>query len=202
VVSPRSWLDQRTDVFLAEASAHGLHAPRKAVASLIDAAVSRVALRMRITPRSARQYVSDDDVRALVHDAAESMTAEAPGTQLADLDPTHTVPIALAGRTVAGLAIITELATSAGTDLDRGELINELNQTLSLITEWGTAIEAAATADNPAVEVHEAAIHRTVREFERGRTHLGSGITPLDGGDPDALSDAFAGNITALRAEL
>ena len=41
-----------------------------------------------------------------------------------------------------------------------------------------------------------------VREFERGRTHLASGITPLDGGDPDALSNAFAGNIAALREEL
>jgi hypothetical protein len=195
-------LDQRTDVFLAEASAHGLQAPRKAVASLIETALSRVALRMRITPRSARQYFSDDEVRALVHDAASSMTAQAPGQQLIDLDPTHTVPIALAGRTVAGLAIITELATTAGADLDRHELINELNQTLSLITEWGTAIEAAASTEQTSVAVHEAAIHRTVREFERGRTHLASGITPLDGGDPDALSNAFAGNIAALREEL
>ncbi|WP_143541979.1 hypothetical protein [Rhodococcus sp. 1163] len=42
---------------------------------------------MRITPRSARQYFSDNGVRALVHDAAASMTAPAPGQQLVDLDP-------------------------------------------------------------------------------------------------------------------
>lgn len=202
-VSPRrSWLDQQTDVFLAEASAHGLSAPRTAVSSLIDNTVNRVALRMRITPVTARKYFSDDDVRALVHTTAASMAAEAPAAHLADLAPTHTVPVAAAGRTVAGLAIITELAASAGIELEHHELMHALNQTLSLLTEWGAAIEEAAWSEQASVSVHEAVIHRTVRELERGKTHLASGTAPLDGGDPEALARAFNSNITALSAEL
>lgn len=63
---------------------------------------------------------------------------------------------------MAGLPITTEPVTSAGTALDRRELINE----------WGTAIEAAAADDHPSVAVHDAAIHRTVREFDRRTTHM------------------------------
>ena len=36
----------------------------------------------------------------------------------------------------------------------------------------GTAIEAAAADDHPSVALRDAPIHRTVREFDRGSTHL------------------------------
>lgn len=189
-------------MFLDEANSRGLAAPRKVVSALIETAVNEVAVRMSITPVTARKYFTDDDVRALVHSAAESMSAEAPGAQLSDLDPTHTVPTALAGRTVAGLAIITELAASVGLGSEKADLVHELAQTLSLITAWGISIETAAKAGRHVGAVHEAAIHRTIREFERGKAYLAEGIVPLDGGDPNALAHAFDENVAALRGEL
>ncbi|WP_125458810.1 hypothetical protein [Rhodococcus sp. 1168] len=200
-MSPHTWIENKVDVFLDEATAHGLNAYRTAVAALIDTAVTRAAIRAGVTHRAAQKNYSDDDVRALVRGAADSLAAEAPGTQLADLRPTHTVPVALAGRTASGLAILTELAASAAGP-DRRELLHGLNQTLSLITEWGVVIEEAATAHQHHVAVPEAAIHRTIREFERGGYHLAAGIAPVDGGDPDSLAQAFDHNIAELRREL
>lgn len=192
---------EQSQCLLDEAAAHGFNASRTAVAALIDTAVTRAAIRAGVTHRAAQKNYSDD-VRTLVRGAADSLAAEAPGTQLADLRPTHTVPVALAGRTASGLAILTELAASAAGP-DRRELVHGLNQALSLITEWGVVIEEAATTTHQHhVAVPEAAIHRTIREFERGGYHLAAGITPLDGGDPDSLAQAFDHNIAELRREL
>jgi hypothetical protein len=83
------------------------------------------------------------------------------------------------------------------------ELVHEISQTLSLIVEWGSSIAASEmTNQGHPVTVHEAVIHRTIREFERGKLSLAKGIRPLDGGDPGVLSRAFDDNISALHEEL
>jgi hypothetical protein len=139
--------------------------------------VNRVVSRMRIARARPEGTSPTTTFAPIVHTTAECMGTEAPGGLLSDLAPTHTVPVAAAGRAVAGLAIITAL--------EHHDLMHALSQTLSLLTEWGAAIEGAAWSEQFSVSLHEAVIPRTVRELERGKTHLASGTAPLDGGDPD-----------------
>ena len=71
------------------------------------------------------------------------------------------------------------------------------------MTTWGLLLErGAARSAGSAVPVPEALIHRTVRELERGVTHLLNGVRPLDGGDTDELRDALERNISELNDEL
>ncbi|WP_338891369.1 hypothetical protein [Rhodococcus sovatensis] len=205
----RSWIDNKVDVFLAEAHPLGLTAPRAGVATLIERSVERAALLTGVTARTARQGFTDDHVRDLVRTAAEDLAAEVPGTQLDDLPATHTVPVALAARTTAGLAIVTELVASAAGP-DRDDLLAGLRQSLSLITTWGALIEgatAARSAPSPTgaekvIEAPEALLHRSIRELERGRTALAGGTVPRDGGDPIGLAAALGSNAEDLTAEL
>lgn len=66
----RSWIDNKVDVFRAEAQPLGLTAPRAAVATLIERSVERAALLTGVTARTARQNFTDDHVRDLVKAAA------------------------------------------------------------------------------------------------------------------------------------
>lgn len=205
----RSWIDNKVDVFLAEAQPLGLTAPRAGVATLIERSVERAALLTDVTARTARRSFTDDQVRELVRAAADDLAAEVPGTQLDDLPVTHTVPVALAARTTAGLAIVTELVASAAGP-DRDDLLGGLQQSLSLITTWGALIEGATaavpdsfpTGAGTVLEAPEALLHRSIRELERGRTTLAAGTVPRDGGDAIALAEALGSNIGALAAEL
>ncbi|WP_216917958.1 hypothetical protein [Nocardia noduli] len=52
------------------------------------------------------------------------------------------------------------------------------------------------------IAVHEALIHRTIRELGKGIARLDSGVVPSDGGDPGELRTALNDNIAALHAEL
>lgn len=154
---------------------------------------------------AARAQLTVEDVRALARETAAPFAKEQPGHDLLDLAITHTVPLALAARTVAALAIAAELAASASTP-DRRAALDAVREPQALIVAWALLIERTATTDaepfDSAIAVPEAALHRALRELDRARTRLAHGITPLDGGNPDHLSHALATDITALHAEL
>lgn len=103
----------RVDLFLDELQTHGLDAQRSGVAAIIQDRVAAVAAALRITESAARRYVTEDSIRELAQASASTLLLEAPGADLMDLPATHTVQLGLSGRTVAGLAIVVELASSA-----------------------------------------------------------------------------------------
>ena len=191
------------DVFCAEAHRLGLRAPRAAIARLLDGQVRAHAARFGVTEAAARATVTAEDVRALAREVAEPFAKEQPGRDVLDLPVTHTVPLALAARTVAALAIVTDLAAAAAVgDGDGPALLEAVHEPTALIVAWALLIERAATTNDLRVALPEAAIHRAVRELDRGRTHLAAGTGPLDDGDPDRLAHTLALDIAALRAEL
>lgn len=207
VGTSRRWSDRYVDAFCEQAEQLGLTAPRGPVATLIENHVRTVAERLGVTEKTARTNFTIPDAQALARRAAAPFDKEQPGHDLLDLPITHTVPLALAARTIAGLAITAELsASAAGADLD--DVVAAVREPQALIASWGLLIERAALSgrtthpDYPDIAVPEAAIHRAVRELDRGLHHLTDDITPLDGGDPTLLSDALTTNRTALQNEL
>lgn len=207
VSSRENWSDEYIDVFLAEAGRHGLAAPRTAVAGIIDQHTAQVAARLGVTVKAARSRICVDDIRDMARQASEGLAKEEPGEDLLELPVTHTVPLAVVARTVAGLAIASELAAAAAdAGLERGDIVHAGREATALIAAWSLMVERTATDHDTAgvlvVAVPEAALHRAVRELERATVHLDNGIIPLDGGDPDRLRLALVDNITALRGEL
>lgn len=196
-------MTEKVDLFLDELRSQGLNAPRSGVAAIIQNRVDAVAATLRISGTAARRYVTEDSVRELARGSAATLFQEAPGADLLELPATHTVRLGLAGRTVSGLAIVTELATTAHAP-DSQDMQHAAGQGLTLLTTWGLLLERAAahSASDGTVPVPEALIHRTVRELERGVTHVLSGVHPLDGGDPDALREALESNVMDLNDEL
>lgn len=208
MVSPRNnWSDEFIDVFLDEAGRHGLTAPRTAVAGIIDRHTAQVALRLGVTVKTARARISVDDIRDITREASAGFARGEPGQELLDIPVTHTVPLAIAARTLACLAITSELAvTAAAARVDRDDIGHAGSKATALIAAWSSMIERTATDNGndgvQAVAVPEAAIHRALRELARATVHLDAGARPLDGGDPDLLRAALGDTITALLGEL
>ena len=154
-------------------------------------------------PRVPGRY----DARALVRQAAEPFANEHLGHDLLDLPITHTIPMALAARTIAGLAITAELAGTA-TGPDRDDVLAAVREPHALISAWALLIERAALTgpttnlDTSDIALPEAAIHRALRQLDRGLPPPAAGIPPLDGGDPHLLTEALTRNHTALHHEL
>ncbi|CAM3327860.1 HNH endonuclease [Williamsia muralis] len=212
VSTRRQWSDEYVDAFCDQAHQLGLSVPRGAVTELIDDHVRLVATRLGITVKTARSTFSIDDAHALARQAAEPFTHEHPGHDLLDLPITHTIPMALAARTIAGLAITAELAgTAAGPHRD--DVLAAVREPHALISAWALLIERAALTAHTThldtthlytsdIALPEAAIHRALRHLDRGLHHLAAGITTLDGGDPHLLTEALTRNHTALHNEL
>lgn len=207
VSTQRQWSDRYVDAFCEHAAQQGLSAPRGAVTELIEKHVRTVAEQLGVTEKTARTHFTIADAQALAHRVTEPFVKEEPGRDLLDLPITHTLPLALAARTIAGLAIAAELsASAAAADLD--DVVAAVREPHGLITSWSLLIERAALTghtsnpDNPDIAVPEAAIDRALRALDRALRHLTAGITPLDGGDPDRLTNALTRNRTALRSEL
>ncbi|MFF0817175.1 hypothetical protein ACFYVR_18750 [Rhodococcus sp. NPDC003318] len=207
---PRNnWSDEFIDVFLDEAGRHGLTAPRTAVAGIIDRHTAQVAARLGVTVTTARTRISVDNIRDMAREASVGFAKEEPGQGLLDIPVTHTVPLAVAARTVVGLTITSELATAAAAAaarLDREAIVHAGREATALIAAWSLMIERTATDNDTTgvlvVAVPEAAIHRALRELARATVHLDAGVILLDGDDPDRLRAALSGNITALLGEL
>jgi len=62
----RTWLDGRIDVLLAALDDYGMDASRVSAAELIQERVQWVAAHLRVTPATARRYLTDETVRDLV----------------------------------------------------------------------------------------------------------------------------------------
>ncbi|WP_305779115.1 hypothetical protein [Nocardia nova] len=199
-MSPRkTWLDARVDVALSELKQYGLNMPRDRMSSDIQARVAAVAAQMGITEKSARTYITDDVVRTVARDLAVSVAHEAPGGDPLELPATHTIPTGLVGRTIAGLSIVAQLA-AANPPATPDELIFDVSQPTQLIFHWGIAVERAL--DGAVIRIHEALVHRTIRELNRAVASLREGAQTADGNDPEKLAEALERNVQDLQAEL
>lgn len=177
----------------------GLTCAREAIAEQIQERVRAVAMAMGITEVSARREFTDDMIRAMARRIAEELQAEQPGSDPLELPRTHTVPIGLAGRTSAGLAIVAQLTIT--NSARAGVSVHQASQAIALIVSWGILTERSM--EHPSVvAVPEALLHRTIRELGKAISLLDRGALPDDGGDPVVLRKELANNIVMLEGEL
>jgi hypothetical protein len=100
----RTWLDGRVDVLLATLHEYGMSASVVSAAELIQERVQWVAAHLRVTPATARRYLTDEAVRDLARTMAVTVADEAPGADLLASPRTAAVPVPVLGRCIADLS--------------------------------------------------------------------------------------------------
>lgn len=197
----RTWLDGRVEVLLGELGRRGLSLPRAVAADLIRDKLTSTASGLRVTERTARQYLDDAAIIGIAQHMGSVLAEEEPGLNLLDDAAARTSVISALplGRGVAGLAeaIGVHLVTE-GADTARAH-VTELAQLLSafgqLIAETG---DTAATTPLTAVPVPPALLLRAARYLERA-AEISTG-TSADADDLDIeLAAALRRDATRLR---
>ena len=87
-------------------------------AELIQERVQWVAAHLRVTPATARRYLTDEAVRDLARTMAVTAADEAPGADVLASPRTAAVPVPLLGRCIAGLSEAIVLRLAERDDLD------------------------------------------------------------------------------------
>ncbi|WP_280241282.1 hypothetical protein [Nocardia abscessus] len=128
-----------------------------------------------------------------------SSTDEVRDLDLAELGPTHPISAELVGRTVAALAIVSQLLGNEGSAKSGRDSICDPELATKLIVEWGISL---AWADNPvATYADEALIDSTIRALASGVSCIGIG-SEIYQGDLVQLHHTLIDTIAALRAPL
>ena len=95
----------------------GMSMSRPAAAELIDERVKFVATQMRVTPATARRYLTDDAINGLAQSLAFGFVEETPGADLFSAPRDARIPVRLAGRVSAGLAEAVRIRLAEREDL-------------------------------------------------------------------------------------
>lgn len=200
--SRRSWGDQRTDALLAAMSDLGVSMSRSAAGELIDERVKFVATQMRVTPATARTYLTDEAIRGLAQSMAFGFVEETPGADLIAAPRECRIPIRLAGRISAGLAEAVRLRLVERDDIEQvRESVTQLagaQGTLGLILADQIACDIEG---EPWVRVPRALLHRLARYLEAAAGLVEDGLVGYDA-DPDetrGLPAAFRSDGELLR---
>jgi hypothetical protein len=202
----RTWLDGRIDVLLAALDEYGMDASRVSAAELIQERVQWVAAHLRVTPATARRYLTDETVRDLARTMVVTVADEAPGADLLASARTASVPVPVLGRCIAGLSEAIVLRLAERDDLDHVRTTTaQLAQALSALGQviagqHATGDIAAGTASP--VLAPPALLNRAARYLEAAAAMVrDDGVLP-DGFDParaTQLADTFAADAVAMR---
>ncbi len=95
----------------------GVSLSRPAAGELIDERVQFVAAQMRVTPATARRYLTDEAISGLAQSLAFGFVEETPGADLFSAPRDARIPVRLAGRVSAGLAEAVRIRLAEREDL-------------------------------------------------------------------------------------
>ncbi|MBH0778036.1 hypothetical protein [Nocardia bovistercoris] len=116
------------------------------------------------------------------------------------LGPIHPVSADLVGRTVAGLAIVSQLLREESSAKRGRDSLCDPELPTRLIVEWGISL---AWADNPVLTfVDETLIDSTVRALDCGVSCIGVGSERVYPGDLVQLHHSLVETVSALQAPL
>jgi len=183
-----------------------MDASRVSAAELIQERVQWVAAHLRVTPATARRYLTDETVRDLARTMVVTVADEAPGADLLASARTASVPVPVLGRCIAGLSEAIVLRLAERDDLDHVRTTTaQLAQALSALGQviagqHATGDIAAGTASP--VLAPPALLNRAARYLEAAAAIVrDDGVLP-DGFDParaTQLADTFAADAVAMR---
>jgi hypothetical protein len=140
-----------------------------AAADLIQERLQWVASQMRIEPRSARRYLTDDALTTLAREMAFTFANETPGADVLEAPRTAAVPLSTIGRCVAGLAEAIHIRLREHDDIeDLRVSVGQLTQALSAVGQLTANHRAGAEGDsaNARVMLPPGLLNRAARYLE------------------------------------
>jgi hypothetical protein len=202
-----AWLDSRIDVLLAALEEYGMDISRVSAAELIRERVQSVATYMRVTPATARRYLSDEAVRDLARTAVLTVADEAPGADVLASPRTAAVPVPVLGRCIAGLSEAIMLGLAERDDLDHvrtttARLAQALSALGQVIADPRSASDAGKGAVGPVVLAPPALLNRAARYLQAAAAIVrDDGVLPdrFDPAGAAQLADTFEADTLAVR---
>lgn len=173
---------------------------RSAAGELIDERVQFVATQMRVTPRTARTYLSDEAVQDLATTMAFGLVEEAPGADVLEAPRTSTVSVRLVGLAMAGLGEALRIRLMESDDLEHvRESIAQLahaqgSLALVVATQDTVLVDGAVCIRAPG-----ALLHRIARCLESAADLADGGVVGHGVSIDDAQSLPSALRRDALR---
>lgn len=203
----RTWLDGRVDVLLAALGEYGMDVSRVSAAELIRQRVEWVAAHLRITPATARRYLTDDAVRDLARTMAVTVAEEAPGADALASPRTAAVPVPVLGRCIAGFSEAIVLRLAERDDLDHvrtttAQLAQALSALGQVIADQHATSDIAAGIAGPVVLAPPALLNRAARYLEAAAAMVrDEGVLPDEFNPAHAtqLADTFDPDAVAMR---
>ena len=199
----QTWKDERVDTLLAAMSDLGVSMSRSAVGELIDERVQFVATQMRVTPATARTYLTDGAIAALAQSMAFGFVEETPGADLFAAPRDARIPVRLAGRVSAGLAEAARIRLAEREDLQHArESVTQLAHAQGILGLIMADQVAQDIEGEPWIRVPGALLHRLARYLEAAAHLAEDGVVGHDA-NPDetsGLPDAFRRDATLLRS--
>jgi hypothetical protein len=194
-------------VLLAALEEYGMDTSRMSAAELIQERVDWVAAQMRVTPASARRYLTDETVRDLARTVVVTVADEAPGADVLAAPRTAAVPVPVMGRCIAGLSEAIMLRLAERDDLDHvrtttAQLAQALSALGQVIADHHSASDTVAAISGPVVLAPPALLNRSARYLQAAATIArDEGVLP-DGFDSTyaaQLADTFETDALAMR---
>ena len=203
----RTWLDGRVDVLLAALDEYGMDISKVSAAKLIQERVQWVAAHMRVTPATARRYLTDEAVRGLAESVVLTVADEAPGADVLASPRTAAVPVPVMGRCIAGLSEVIMLRLAERNDLDHvrtttAQLAQALSALGQVIAAQHSTGDTAAGVAGPVVMAPPALLNRAARYLQAAAAMVrDDGVLPdgFDATHAAQLADTFETDALAMR---
>ena len=190
----RTWLDSKTDAFLEELAASGMHLDRQRAGELIAGQVRAVATLMRVTEATARTYLDDEIIKGMARRMLFEVAGEQPGADLLETPRTVPLPLALVGITVAALAEAMQVRAANEPPDHLGDVITTYAQALSGLGQI-TAGATARQAGNPAEVLFPPALLRRAARYISGAADLAANGGKLPDGIPEMARHQLAASL-------
>jgi hypothetical protein len=180
----------------------GVTMSRPAAGELIEERVQFVAAQMRVTPATARTYLTDEAISGLAQSMAFGFVEETPGADLFAAPRDATIPVRLAGRVSAGLAEAARIRLAEREDLEHvRESVAQLAHAQGLLGLVMADQVAQDVEGEPWIRAPRGLLHRLARYLGAAAGLVEDGVVGYDS-DPvetRGLPDAFRRDAELLR---
>lgn len=176
---------------------------RAAVGDLLDERVQFVANQMRVTPATARTYLSEEALVGMAREIVFGFVDETPGADLMSAPRTAAVPVRFLGRVVAGLGEVQRILMVERDDLEHTrDRVAQIAHTQShlglLLTDQVATIDFY---DEPSVQMPPALLLRVARSLETAADLVEAGLIGYEAAPQESagLPTAFRRDVDLLR---
>ena len=189
MTSRKPWRQERIELLLAAVSDLRMSMSADAAGELIDERVRFVAEQMRVSPATARRYLTDEAIQGLAESLAFSFVEEFPGADLFVAPRDAAIPVRLAGRVSAGLAEAVRIRLVEREDVQHiREAVAQLVHGIGVLGLIVADQIAEQVEGEPWVRAPAALLHRLARSLEAAAALVEEGVVGYDA-DPAQMPD-------------